>query len=273
MSEGSENEVNDIMNNEGSVEEESTSEVVVTPEEEEESEPEESEPEESEPEESEPEESEPEESEPEEEPAPAPEESEGEEPEEEPAPAEEEEDAEEEPATLPQPEPEPEPELEEPSEAVEQVVSDIRDILSEEPVPSSESKGLTDDLKQRIAELDYLRECCENWVGSGRRGKSDFLTAWENKNVSVDSNVNYEDTLDQLEKLPEIVQLWAGKKFESNSNHFKNIRSYNLSKSLFNEKSVTEKVELVEQLVNLMTDCANGKIGGKGIILVINNLY
>ena len=86
------------------------------------------------------------------------------------------------------------------------------------------------------------------------------MTAWESKSVSVDSNVNYEDTLDQLEKLPELVKLWAERKVTTDSNHFKNIQSYTLEKSLYNEKSNEEKVEVLEQLVTLMTDCANEKM-------------
>jgi hypothetical protein len=157
---------------------------------------------------------------------------------------------------------------------VEQVASDIRDILAPVAVEEevSNSSGLSDDLKQRIAELDYLRECCGNWVGSGRAGKSNFLTAWENKSVSVDSNVNYEDTLVQLEKLPELVKLWVEKKVNSDSNHFKNIESYTLNKPLFNDKGVTEKVEVVEKLITLLTDCANGKMRTKQIEEVIDNL-
>ena len=158
---------------------------------------------------------------------------------------------------------------------VEQVASDIRDILAPVAVEEevSSPSELSDDLKQRIAELDYLRECCGNWVGSGRAGKRNFLTAWESKSVSVDSNVNYEDTLDQLEKLPEIVKLWAERKVTTDSNHFKNIQSYTLEKSLYNEKSVTEKVEVVEQLINLLTDCANEKMRVTQIKEVIDNLY
>ena len=162
------------------------------------------------------------------------------------------------------------------SEAVEQVASDIREILA--PVESvnevsSSSEELSDDLKQRIAELDYLRECCGNWVGSGRVGRSNFLNAWQNKSVSVDSSVSYEDVLVQLEKLPELVKLWAEGKVKSDSNHFKNIESYTLSKSLFNDKGVTEKVEVVEKLINLLTDCANGKMRVTQIEEVIDNLY
>ena len=73
--------------------------------------------------------------------------------------------------------------------------------------------------------------------------------------------------------LPEIIKLWAEKKVKSDSNHFKNIESYTLSKSLFNDKSVTEKVEVIEKLINLLTDCANGKMRVTQIEKVIDNLY
>ena len=166
----------------------------------------------------------------------------------------------------------PEEPLEEPVSAapVEQVASDIRNILTEVPTVSSE---LSDDLKQRVAELDYLRECCGEWIVSGRRGKSTFLTSWENKSVTVDSSIDYENVLVQLEKLPELIKLWAERKVTTNSNHFKNIESYNLTRPLFNGKSNTEKVETLEQLVGLLTDCANGKMRINQIEEFIDNLY
>ena len=34
------------------------------------------------------------------------------------------------------------------------------------------------------------------------------------QSVTVDSNVNYEDTLDQLEKLPELIKLWIYKELD-----------------------------------------------------------
>jgi len=156
---------------------------------------------------------------------------------------------------------------------VEQVAADIRNILTEVPTTDTDPSELSDDLKQRIAELDYLRECCGNWVGQRRQGKSNFLTAWENKSVSVNSSVNYEDVLVQLEKFPEIIRLWVEKKFNKDSNHFKNIQSYTLEKSLFNGKSNGEKVEVLEQLINLLTDCANGKMRINQIEEFIDNLY
>jgi len=163
--------------------------------------------------------------------------------------------------------------VEETVEDVEEEEEQVEEEEEEQAEQSEQSSELTDDLKQRIAELDYLRECCGNWVGSGRAGKRNFLTAWENKNVSVDSNVNYEDTLHQLEKLPEIVKLWAEGKVTNVSNHFKNIQSYTLERSLFNEKSLTEKVEVVEKLIDLLISCANGKMRTNLIEEVIDNLY
>lgn len=153
---------------------------------------------------------------------------------------------------------------------VEQVASDIRNILTEVPTVSSE---LTDDLKQRIAELDYLRECCGEWVSRRRTGSSYFLNTWSNKSVTVDSSIDYENLLVKLEKLPEIIRLWSQGKVRHNSNHFKNLDGYTLTKSLFNNKSLVEKVEVLEQLVDLLINCANRKMNTKQITDFIDNLY
>jgi len=191
---------------------------------------------------------------------------------EEPAPVEEVE------APVEEPDPEPVP--------VEQVASDIREILtpvesaneveaaSTNEVEVSSSSELSDDLKQRIAELDYLRELCGIWLWFVvEQDKVKFLTLWKNKNVLVDSNVNYEDILDQLEKLPEIVKLWVEREVVSGTNYFKNIGSFTLNKPLFNEKNIIEKVEVVEQLSKIMVDYADGKMIFTQIIEIIDNLY
>ena len=73
--------------------------------------------------------------------------------------------------------------------------------------------------------------------------------------------------------MPEIVKLWAERKVTTDSNHFKNIQSYTLDRSLFNEKSLTEKVEVLEELINLLINCANGKMRVTQIEEVIDNLY
>ena len=85
--------------------------------------------------------------------------------------------------------------------------------------------------------------------------------------------MNYEGVLVQLEKLPELIKLWAERKVNKDSNHFKNIDSYTLNKSLFNEKNVSEKVEVLEKLIDLLINCANGKIRTNKIVEVIDNLY
>jgi hypothetical protein len=168
---------------------------------------------------------------------------------------------------------------------VEQVVSDIRDILADVPAPtvseessleSSDSSDRPKDLKQRIAELDYLRELCGKW-SNGEIVKKQFLPLWDNKSITTNSDVNYEDTLVQLEKMPELIKLWNSKaiNFKTN-NYFKNIETYNLEKSLFSEdQSEEQKVEVLEQLVTLLTDCVNKKYkkNKKDFYNFIDNLY
>ena len=56
------------------------------------------------------------------------------------------------------------------------------------------------------------------------------------------------------------------------SNHFKNIELYTLTKSLFSGKSVTEKVEVLEYLVGLLTDGNKRKIKNKELVDIINKL-
>ena len=156
------------------------------------------------------------------------------------------------------------------SAPVEQVATDIRNILTEVPTVSSE---LSDDLKQRIVELDYLSQICSEWVDMSRGGPYHFLNTWSNKSVTVDPTIDYENVLVKLGKLPEIIRLWGQGKVRPNSNHFKNLDGYTLTKSLFNNKSLVEKVEVLEQLVGLLTDCANRKMNTKQITDYIDNLY
>ena len=86
-------------------------------------------------------------------------------------------------------------------------------------------------------------------------------------------SVRIVNVLVKLEKLPEIIRLWGQGKVRPNSNHFKNLDGYTLTKSLFNNKSLVEKVEVLEQLVGLLTDCANRKMNTKQITDYIDNLY
>ena len=126
-------------------------------------------------------------------------------------PVEEEPVEEEAPAEVPEEEAPTEAPVEEeaPAAPVEQVATDIRNILTEVPtvsegneesvdnVESVETTGLSDDLKQRIAELDYLRECCGNWANYGDRSlkmfnenlvdkfMKEFIDKWKNKDITI----------------------------------------------------------------------------------------
>ena len=129
-----------------------------------------------------------------------------------------------------------------PSEAVEQVVSDIRDILSEDPVATEESSvsGLTDDLKQRIAELDYLRELYENLSNGNIESRNDIVKMWDNKSIIISSDVDYQIILKNLENLPNII----GKTLRN--------KEVNRSELFININNIQEKIEILEKLINIM---------------------
>ena len=120
-----------------------------------------------------------------------------------------------------------------------------------------------------------MRECCGNWVGKKRAGRALFLKSWSEKDIKVDESVNYESSLVQLEKLPELVRGWANKSINmKRTNHFKNINGHSLQKPLFKEEySVEEKVEVLEKLITLLTDCAQRKLSGADIESQIDDYY
>ena len=198
---------------------------------------------------------------------------------------EEEEPVPDEPEPVPDEPDEPEPVPDEPDEP--EPVPDEPEPVPDEPVPNEPepepepepelsdglSDGLSDEYKLKIAELDFLRECCGEWVGKSRRGKRNFLNSWNNKNVTIDSSIDYESVLNHLEKLPELIKLWVEGGVKTDSNHFKNIESYNLEKTLFGEKNIQEKIELLEQLIGLLIDCASNKMKIQDIEDCIENLY
>ena len=61
-------------------------------------------------------------------------------------------------------------------------------------------------------------------------------------------------------------------KVNTDSNHFKNIESYTLDRSLLDDKNLTEKVEVLEKLINLLINCANRKMSLTGFKEFIDNL-
>ena len=245
----SELDISDIVDNESSVDTES-SEVVVeeVPEEEPAEEPEESEEDEEDVEEEAEEGEEEEEEEEDEEEEEEEDEEEEEEEEEEEAPTEE---APTEGAVAP----------------VEQVVSDIRDILSEEPVASASEAGAeVGATHDNLCSLKTLVDVLGKWSGDEikRRNVEGLLK----EGSEVDEN------LDDLEKVVEILQLWikeGGSKFR-NHNHFKNLDEYTLvgeSRNLSEEK----KVEVLKTLTTLTVNVSHKKVTDKEIQNVMNNLY
>jgi hypothetical protein len=201
------------------------------------------------------------------------------------APVEEEAEEAEEPEPLPQPQPEPEPEpvVEEEEEApveeapVEEDEVEEQGTVEEEveaPVEVEEEGG-SKSLTQRIAELDYLRECCGNWVGKKRAGKALFLKSWSEKDIKEDESADNESLLAQLEKLPELVKGWANKSIDmKGTNHFQNPNGHSLQKPLFKEgQSNEEKVAVLEKLIVLLTDCAQGKLSVADIESQIDGYY
>ena len=208
----------------------------------------------------------------------------------------------EEPEPLPQPEPEPEPVVEEEEEApveedeveeqgtveedeveeqgtvegeaeapVEEEVEESVEVVEEPVVEEGETKSLT----QRIAELDYLRVCCGNWIGKKRAGKALFLKSWSEKDIKEDESTDNESLLVQLEKLPELVKGWANKSIDmKGTNHFQNPNGHSLQKPLFKEgQSNEEKVVVLEKLIVLLTDCAQGKLSVADIESQIDGYY
>ena len=205
----------------------------------------------------------------EEEPAPVEEEESASAAAEEPAPVEEEEPApveEEEPAPVEEEEPAPvEEEPVEESSPVEQVASEIREILT--PVESvneveTSSESIYND---NVCSLKTLVDVLGKWSGNEirRRQVEDFLKEGTEK----------DENLDDLEKVFEIIQLWMekGSEFKTN-NYFLKLDEYTLveeSRNLDSEK----KNKLLGKLIKFLIDCSQGKYNNEEILVFFNNFY
>ena len=188
---------------------------------------------------------------------------------EEPAPVEEEEPApveEEEPAPVEEEEPAPvEEEPVEESSPVEQVASEIREILT--PVESvneveTSSESIYND---NVCSLKTLVDVLGKWSGNEirRRQVEDFLKEGTEK----------DENLDDLEKVFEIIQLWMekGSEFKTN-NYFLKLDEYTLveeSRNLDSEK----KNKLLGKLIKFLIDCSQGKYNNEEILVFFNNFY
>ena len=169
----------------------------------------------------------------------------------------------------PEPEPEPEPVVVTESEVpVEQVVSEIRDILTEEHVISestitSEADTFsTDNLCSLKTLVDVLGKWSSNEIR--RRNVEELLK----EGSEVDEN------LDDIEKVVEVLKCWireGGSTF-INHNHFKNLDEYTLvdeSRELPEEK----KSEILKTLTELVINVSQRRITNEEIQNVLNTLY
>ena len=177
--------------------------------------------------------------------------------------------AEEEPAEETPAEEEPEPEPVEETPAEEEPESVVEESVVEETLVEGD---LSDDFKKRILELDLLRELCGDWVGCGRSGGKIFLEKWENKSVSLDSSVNYEEKLLELQKMPELIELWLYGKINVEENYFKDIEKYKKMKNIAADTTL-ERIEALEQLIDLLINCANRNIKTRDILEIITKFY
>ena len=147
---------------------------------------------------------------------------------------------------------------------VQQVATDIRNILTEVPTTNVEtSESLVTD---NLCSLKTLVDILGKWSGNEirRRQVEDLIK----QGSKVDEN------LDDIEKVVEILKLWikeGGSKFKQH-NYFKNLDNYTLSSESKN-LSLEKKVEVLKILTELSINVSKRKVNGSKIDNIINNLY
>ena len=147
---------------------------------------------------------------------------------------------------------------------VEQVASDIREILA----PVSVENAVSSDVSEtdNICSLKTLINVLGKWSGGEIRKRQVEDLLKEGSEV--------DDNLDDLEKVVEVLQLWiqeGGSTFREH-NYFKNLDDYTLvgeSRNLSEEK----KVEVLKTLTELVVNVSQRKVINGGIQNVMNNLY
>ena len=168
---------------------------------------------------------------------------------------------------------EPEPVVDEPASEpvaepvpVEQVASDIREILST-PVVESEtvsSEPVSSELSG--VSLATLIRVLGQWSAGDIRKRS--------VESELLSGTETDENLDNVEKMVEILKLWIQEKgsgFKSHDNYFKYIDEYALvgeSKNWSDEK----KKDVILQVVKLTIDASNRRISSENIHSIVNSL-
>ena len=149
-----------------------------------------------------------------------------------------------------------------PSVPVQEVATEIRNILSDVPSEPVESVVENDN----ICSLKTLRFALGGWSNrSIRRQGIEYLLK---QNSEVDEN------LDDIEKVIEILKLWIqeGNKVFRTHNYFLNIDEYNLSEESRNLDN-QQKVEILKTLTNLVINVSQGKTTNEERDNILDNIY
>ena len=162
------------------------------------------------------------------------------------------------PAPVEEPDPEPVP--------VEQVASDIREILN--PVESANEVEVSSvpTSNDNLCSLKKLVDVLGKWSGNEirRRQVEELLK----EGSEVDEN------LDDIEKVVEVLQLWIGEGGSTfrEHNHFKNLDEYTLSSESRN-LSEEKKIEVLKTLTELVVNVSQRRVTNEEIQNIMNNLY
>ena len=147
---------------------------------------------------------------------------------------------------------------------IEQVASDIREILTTPTVVSESSEPVSYELSD--ISLATLIRVLGQWSAGDIRKRS--------VESELLSGTETDENLDTVEKMVEILKLWIQEKgsgFKSHDNYFKNIDEYTLvgeSKNWTDEK----KQDVVLQVVKLTIDVSNRRISRENIHSIVNSL-
>ena len=149
-----------------------------------------------------------------------------------------------------------------PTVPVQEVATEIRNILSDVPSEPVESVVENDN----ICSLKTLRFVLGGWSNrSIRRQGIEYLLK---ENSEVDEN------LDDIEKVNEVLKLWIqeGNKVFRTHNYFLNIDEYNLSEESRNLDN-QQKVEILKTLTNLVINVSQRKTTNEERDNILDNIY
>jgi hypothetical protein len=150
-------------------------------------------------------------------------------------------------------EPEPEPVV------IEQVASDIREILT----PISLNDELSSDFKKRLGYLTYFFDkVVEYDICRPSKKRKLYLLLKQGYTGTVDTV----DVLDGIEKKLELVKKYIQGDTISIKNYRYKLSEYTVDKSLLNDKTILEKIELLELICSKITKFIYSSMDQKSLI-------